>query len=248
LKKDAGKEEVLAENRMRKALQFNVPDHGRRVILFNTWVVARRADPVAPPTLGATDFLAGLQMTHRTMVSWQSTPSGYVSGGEGSFDLTTRPATPDEAQSMMLRGATAGDFFVGPTGVPLFAEFLQIDPPLPRAQQLGGLPRDAYLDAVRRAVQPRRRTRAVRREIVVVIRIQVATGRVDLDTPLLERSAIRVLDATFKPLDTAETRAFARDIFPEVRKLVAAPGFADPQQGGATASIAVRLPALGDTP
>jgi hypothetical protein len=237
--------EVEAERRRRTALVRNVPDRGRRLLDFNTWVVARQKG--APATLGATQFLAGLRMTFRLLADWSSTPTGDVRGA-GSYSLVTRAATDGDAAEMVLRGATPLDF-VGPNGVPLFAEFLDIDAPLPRAQA-SGLPRSALFDAVRQISLPHRTGPTLTGEIIVRITVEAETGRVVLDTPDLQRGAIRILGTGpgLPEVDTPETRAFARVIFPEIRKLVAAPGFApnEPQTG--TMPIAVRLPSVASSP
>jgi hypothetical protein len=237
--------EIEAERRRRTALVHNVPDRGRRLLDFNTWVVARQKG--APATLGATQFLAGLRMTFRLLADWSSTPTGDVRGA-GSYSLVTRAATDSDAAEMVLRGATPLDF-VGPNGVPLFAEFLDIDAPIPRAQA-SGLPRSAFFDAVRQITLPHRIGPALTGEIIVRINVEAETGRVVLDTPDLQRGAIRILGTgpRLPEVDTPETRAFARAIFPEIRKLVAAPGFApnEPQTG--TMPIAVRLPSVATSP
>jgi hypothetical protein len=230
--------EVAAETRRRRALANNVPDRGRRVLDFNTWVVARSKNPPAPATHGATQFLGGLHLTFNLTANWLSTSSGNISGS-GSYNMTSRSATSSDAEEVRLRGATPLDF-VGPGGVPLFAEFLDIDDPLPRPQA-GGLARDSYFDAVRQIALPHRTGSIMRGEVIVRIRVEVATGRVFLDTADLQRGAIQVLNSDSNLIDNPETRTFARAIFPEVRKLVIAPGAApnEPQTG--TISLPVRL-------
>ena len=234
--------DIQAEQRRRELLANNVPDHGRRAIGFNTWVVARRKNPPAPDTHGGTQFLGGLRLVFNLTANWSSTPSGDITGS-GSFNLTSRPATGSDADAVMLRGATPLDF-VGPTGVPLFAEFLDIDGPLPRAQA-GGLPRDAYFNAVRQIAQPHRTGPFMRGEVIVRVNVEVATGRVILDTPDLKRNAIRVLDTSFSIVDTPETRAFAIAIFPEVRKLVLGSGAFGNEPRTETSPLAIRLQRIG---
>jgi hypothetical protein len=237
--------EIEAKKRREAPLRNNVPDRGERALDFNTWVVARQKG--APATIGATQFLGGLRMTFRLETNWFSTPGGELSGG-GSYSLTTRAATGSDAAEMVLRGATPDDF-KGPGGVPLFAEFLDIDPPLPRAQA-GGLARSAFNDAVRQIALPHRIGPTLRGEIIVQIEVETDTGRVVLDTSDLQRGAIRIKGADFPPpeLDTPETRAFAQAIFPEIRKLVAAPGITPHEPHTGTFPISVRLPPLGASP
>jgi outer membrane protein OmpA-like peptidoglycan-associated protein len=230
--------------RAAQALRNNVPNHGSRHLGFNTWIAARQRDPRAPETHGATQFLAGRRMLFHMDVDWQPTLSGLA--GRGSWDLSGRAATPDDAAGMLLRGAVPDDF--QSDGVPLFAEFLEVDPPLPRAQAPERLAFRDYVDAVRRVSLPHRTTPVVRREIVVVIRIQVATGRADLDTENLDRSVVRVLDSQGNPIAGAEAAAFAGAIFPEVRKLVVSSGVAPNEPQSGTMPIAVRLPAVSGLP
>jgi len=234
--------QIAAEQRRRRPLANNVPDRGRRVLDFNTWVVARRRNPPAPATHGATQFLGGLRLLFNLNSNWSPTASGGINGS-GSYNVSSRAATGSDADAMMLGGATALDF-VGPTGVPLFAEFLDIEGAVPRAQA-GGLPRTAYFDAVRQIALPHRTGPIMRGEVILRINVEVATGRVILDTPDLEHGAIRVLNTGFAEIDTPETQAFARAIFPEVRKLVVAPGVSpnEPQTG--TMPVALRLPQIG---
>jgi hypothetical protein len=144
----------------------------------------------------------------------------------------------------MLRGATPLDF-VGPTGVPLFAEFLDIDDPLPRAQA-GGLSRRDYFDAVQQIARPLRTGATMRGEVIVRVNIEATTGRLILDTPDLQRGAISVLGigAGTTRIDNPETRAFTSAIFPEIRKLVAAPGFAPNEPQSGIMPVAIRLRAL----
>lgn len=235
--------QIQEEQRRQDMLRNNVPDRGRRVLNFNTWVVARRKNPPAPETLGATQFLSGLRLTFNLTANWSPPASGGIMGS-GSYIVTSSPATSGDAEAMMLRGATPLDF-IGPTnGIPLFAEFLDIDDPLPRAQA-GGLPRDAYFDAVRQIAGLHRTGPVMRGEVAVRVNVEVATGRVVLDTPDLQRGAIRVLNAGLDLINNPETQAFARAVFPEVRKLVLAPGLApnEPQTG--IMPVAIRLPRLG---
>jgi hypothetical protein len=234
--------DIQAEQRRQAPLRNNVPDRGSRVLDFNTWVVARRRNPPAPDTHGATQFLGGLRLTFRLNANWSSTASGSITGS-GSFNVSSRPATGSDAGAVMLRGATPIDF-VGPGGVPLFAEFLDIEGAVPRVQA-GGLPRTAYFDAVRQIALSHRTGPIMRGEVILRISVEVATGRVILDTRDLQRGAIRVLNTGFAEIDTPETQAFARAIFPEVRKLVVAPGVSpnEPQTG--TMPVALRLQPLG---
>ncbi len=232
------------EVRAAQALRNNAPDRGFRRLVFNTWVVARRGDPRAPETHGATEFLAGKRLVYAFDVDWQPTAAGVQ--GRGSWSLAEQAVGPDDAAAMVLRGAVPGDFVSD--GVPLFAEFLEIDAALPRAEQPGRLSLRDYIDAVRRIAAPRRVTPALRQELIVVIRVQVATGRADLDTPDLLRAVVRIENAQGNQLGTSEATAFAREIFPEVRKLVAGPGLAPNEPQSGTMPVAVRLPALTGQP
>jgi hypothetical protein len=229
------------EGLRRRALANNVPDRGHRVLDFNTWVVARRKNPPAPATHGATQFLGGLRLTFNLSANWSSSSSGNIMGS-GSYNVSSQPATSSDADAMLLRGATPLDF-VGPTGVPLFAEFLDIESASPRALA-SGLPRDAYFNAVRQIAQPHRTGSTMRGEVIIQLRIETETGRLKLDTSDLERGAIRILNTNFDEINTPETRAFVRTIFPEVRKLVVAPGIApnEPQTG--TIPVPIRLQPL----
>jgi hypothetical protein len=148
---------------------------------------------------------------------------------------------------MLLRGATPLDF-VGSTGVPLFAEFLEVDDPLPRAQQPTRLARPDYMLEVQNAVAPHRTTPARRLELIVSVRIVVATGRADIDAPDLRRSVIRILDAGGTQITTPDMQSFAQAIFPAVRKIVAAPGFAPNEPRSGTMPVSVRLPAISGQP
>lgn len=223
----------------------NPPDRGIRVLEFNTWLVARQASPPAPDTLGGTNFITGLRMRYRMNVDWASTASGSISGS-GSYTLTTRAAAPSDAESMRLRGATPLDF-VAPSGVPLFAEFLQIDPPLARAQA-GGLALSPYADAVRQIVAPHRTSPRLRGEFMVVIRHEAETGRVMLDTPDLAGGAVRIQPANGGPISTAEADALARTIFPELRKLVIRQGFTPTEPATGRMNIPIRIMAIAGTP
>ena len=241
LPRNATKEDIERERQRIAPLLNNVPDRGQRVLEFNTWVAARRADPPAAATIEETQFIAGLRLTFQLDADWQPTAAGGIRG-TGSYKLAARAAGDADAAAMVLRGA-APDDFVGPGGVPLFAEFLDIDPPLPRAQA-GGLPRSAYSDAVRRIAAPHRTTPALRSELTLRIRIDVTTGRVILDTPDLQHGAVGVVRGA-DVIDTPEMRAFTRAIFPDLRKLVAGPGFAPNEPPTGVISISVTLPPLG---
>ena len=231
--------DIQREQERIDVLANNVPDRGMRAIGFNTWVVARRKNPPAPDTHGATQFLGGLRLIFVLNANWSSTAAGRITGS-GSFNVTSRPATGSDAEAIMLRGATPVDF--APTGVPQFAEFLDIDPPLPRAHpQAGGLTSGAYFDAVRRIAQPLRTGPFLRGDVIVRITIEVATGRVILDTRDLRHHAIRVLDSDSNEVDTPETQAFARSIFPDVRKLVLGAGAFSNEPRSDRVAIPVRL-------
>ena len=234
-----------AEQRLALARTNNVPDRGFRRLAFNSWVVARMADPRAPDTHGATQFLAGRRTMFVLNVDW--IPSGGRVVGRGDWSIVGRPANPDEASSVLLRGAAPLDF-VGNTGVPLYNEIFQVAAPQPRAQQPGALARPDYMLAVQRVVAPHRTTTARRQELIVSVRIQVATGRADLDTPTLARSVIRILNPMMNPINTPEMHAFAMEIFPEIRKIVAAPGFAPNEPHTGTMSIPVTLRAMAGQP
>jgi hypothetical protein len=241
LPSNATPDQIAAERRRQAPLANNVPDRGFRVIDFNTWVVARRRNPAAAATIEETQFLSGLRLTYRLDADWSS--DGGLKGS-GAYKLTSRAPSEGDAAAMMLRGATPIDF-VGPGGVPLFAEFLDIDAPLPIAQA-GGLSRNAYFDAVRSIALPHRTVPALRDEIIVRVNIDVATGRVILDTPDLQHAAVRVLGTGdgLPEINTPESREFAAAIFPEVRKLVAAPGFFSTEPQTSTIPVAIRLPRL----
>ncbi len=234
--------DIEAEQRRRRGLLNNPPDRGERVLEFNTWVVARRRIPPAAPTVGETQFLGGLRLRFRLDSDWSANAAGDVEG-RGSYSVTSRAASAADSQAMMLRGATPLDF-VSPQSVPLFAEFLDVDPALPRAQA-GGMSRRAYFDRVAQIVAPHRTGAFLRGEILIELRLEAATGRLMLDSPDLERRAVRVLDTDRNRVDTPETQAFLRTVFPELRKLVAGPSFhpSEPQSG--TMPLTIRLPALG---
>jgi hypothetical protein len=236
---NASQDDIERERVRREAFRNNAPDRGRRVIDFNTWVVARRRN--APATHGATQFLAGVRLLFNLGTDWSPTSSGGVLG-TGSYNVTQRAASASDAEAVMLRGATPLDF-TGPTGVPLFAEFLEVEGATPRAQA-GGLDRATYFAEAERIARPHRTAPALRAAIMLRIAVEVATGRVLLDTPDLKLNAIRVLDADRNILDTAEARDFARAIYPEVRELIAGPSFSTNEPATGILQVPVRLPAL----
>ena len=217
----------------------NVPDRGHREIEFNTWLVARQANPRAPATLDSTVAIAGVRMTLRHEVNWVVDSSGRIEGN-GTFTVSSQPAAESDAAMLVLRGATAQDF-VSPQGVPLFNEFLETQGPLPRVSA-GGLARNAYFAAVRKIVAPHRTTPRLRERFVVRIKVDMATGRVILDTPALEGRAIEIVPSETEggPINPGEARTLARAIFPEVRKLVLRSlTSTDPESGVVTVPVVI---------
>jgi hypothetical protein len=236
----ATKQDIATEQQRIAPLLNNVPDRGVRALDFNTWVVARRASPPAAATNEETQFIAGLRLTFRLNANWTSTPGGAVSGA-GSYSVTSRAATDVDAAAVMLRGATALDF-TGPGGVPLFAEFLDIDPAVPRAQA-NGLDRSAYSAAVASIAAPHRTTPALRAALTLRVRIDVTTGRVILDTPDLAHGAVTVVRGP-DVINTPEMQSFTRAVFPEIRKLTAGPGFAPNEPANGVIPLVVSLQPL----
>ena len=196
----------------------NPVDRGRRRIRFDTWVVARRERPPAPADHGSTEFLAG-----RIIVfTIDADVSGQIGAqrATGSWRVQSAPAAAADAASVQLRGATPADF-ISPTGVPLFNEFLVSEGAPARGQDPRGQSHQGLRTAVEAIAAPSRRALGLTRRLRVRLSFDLATGRLILDSPRLDRGAVRVEAADGDPpLDAASAAALAREIFPDVRKLV----------------------------
>lgn len=202
----------------------NVVDRGRRRIRFATWLVARRNHPLAPVDHSSTQFLAG-RFIDFTIVAdatghQQLGPGLHTQRATGGWRVTSTVATPTDASRVQLRGATPADFFA-PSGVPLFNEFLVTEGAPSRGVDPRGKSFREFRQEVERIADAPRRARGLTRRLTVQVMVDLTSGRVILDTPDLAQGAVRV-DATAgdPPLAPASAAQLARDIFPDVRKLV----------------------------
>jgi hypothetical protein len=90
---------------------------------------------------------------------------------------------------MLLRGATAQDFLAAsgaPEGEPFFAEFLGTEGAVPRARAQG-VNQSRFTAEVRALVNLHLTAKGLPQHFEVRITLDVATGRVVLDTPRLDR-------------------------------------------------------------
>jgi hypothetical protein len=144
-------------------------------VVFHTWVAARRDD--APLTPFSTFFLDG------GIVNWSLDVDLVGERGTGSFDSRIDPA-PGSTTGMQLRGPTAAET----SQLSPLVETTGVIPAVPRARA-GGLPLDQWRDEVRRVaaeLEPLRRALGLEHRLMARIRVDSATGRIEL--PFVERS------------------------------------------------------------
>lgn len=191
----------------------NVINRARRHTRFNTWLVARRMD--APLDPFSTRFLRGL--------SWEITQEVDVVGreGTGTFESRVVNAPPGSESTMQLAGPVPGD-------VP--REFrISFTEPVPR-NQAGGLPLEmlgrslppnvtTYQQRVRELAEPIRREMGLSMQMLAQITINVATGRVALET-----QSLMPVQASAEDVPNDVLQNFAERLFDVLRKdLVLAP-------------------------
>ncbi|HUW68084.1 MAG TPA: DUF4157 domain-containing protein [Candidatus Nanoarchaeia archaeon] len=144
-------------------------------IVFHTWVAARRDN--APLTRFSTFFLDG------GIVNWSLDVDLVGERGTGSFDSRIDPA-PGSTTGMQLQGPTAAET----SELSQLVETTGVIPAVPRARA-GGLPLPQWRDEVRRVVadlKPLRRALGLEHRLMVHIRVDPATGRIEL--PFVDRS------------------------------------------------------------
>lgn len=203
----------------------NAPDRGHREMHFNTWVVARQANPPAPLSRFSSIFLGGKRITFRIDANF--TGDALRPRGTGSWLVSQTDASGRDQHSMRFLGATPADFagsppVAGRAGVPpLFNEFL-ISQGAPPIDQAGGINNLTTLrQAVEQVVTPHRRALALTQGLTVQITWDMTTGRVILDDSRLSRGAVRVISGDTGPQVPPDQAArLAGDIFPEIRKIV----------------------------
>jgi hypothetical protein len=223
----------------REAEKNDAPDKGLRRVRLMSWVVARHVGAAA--THSETEFLEGVNLDFAIDVDWQTLPAGGIRG-TGSYKTTATKATRADSDQMLLRGATPQDFVVAnqsPEGEPLFAEFLSTENALPR-DQAQGLTQTQFTAAVRAIVKQHLPMKGLIPPFVVQVRLDVATGRLVLDTPGLDRHAVTVTAASGSANpDRAAAAAFSLLIYPELRKLVLSGPFSGAQPTSPTITFPI---------
>jgi hypothetical protein len=193
----------------------------RRTILFNTWVVARRNTPPAPVSTFSTEFLAGKVITFASGANlFTRLQSGVpVDSANGRFQVSSADADPGLASEVQLRGATPADFFP-PGQAPLFNEFLVQEGAATRLQAPGGMDHLQFRQEVENIAAGPRAARGLRQPLRVTVRIDLSTGRVQLDDLALSGGTIQIATSDGSVVPAAQLTGLAQDIFPEVRRLV----------------------------
>ena len=222
-------EKTKAQAIQRDAELNDAPDTGLRHVQFMTWVVARRIG--ASATHGETEFLEGVKLDFTLNVDWNRLSSGAIKGN-GTYQTISTRAAPSDSDRMLLRGATPQDFLAAngaPEGEPLFAEFLATEGAVPRAQA-PGLSQSEFASRVRAIVNLHLPAKGLPQHFEVRVTLDVATGRVVLDTPGLDRGAVGIGPvAGGPPIDPGAATAFAIKIHSQVRKLVLSGPVSGPQ-------------------
>jgi outer membrane protein OmpA-like peptidoglycan-associated protein len=214
----------------------------RRTILFNTWVVARRNTPPAPVSAFSTEFLAGKVITFASGANLFTSLQGGVpvDSANGRFQVSATDADPGLASSVQLRGATPADFFP-PGRAPLFNEFLVQEGAATRLQAPGGMDHSAFGQQLEAIAAGPRTTRGLRQPLTVTVRIDLSTGRVQLDDLALSNRAIRIATGDGSVVPAAQLLGLAQDIFPEARRLVFGHDTIIPDAGTGVTSVSFSL-------
>jgi outer membrane protein OmpA-like peptidoglycan-associated protein len=219
----------------------DVASHGHREIVFNTWLAARRKD--APLSRFSTTFIAGKKIAYH--LDFDFVFRGIRNpGGSGSLSITATDATDADTSTMQLRGATPADF-TRPGQPSLFNEFLVSEAP-PSIGQAGGI--TSLLDLPRKVQQlvtPIRNRLGFKQPLTLLIKFQLSTGEIILDTRMLAAGAVVAQndDNTRPKLTDSELRLLAQEVFFALRgKLII--GRLSPSQG-TTGSMRLSFAQLG---